>query len=43
MFTPLYFGDTYSLLLYVEDDKLVIYETLKWNCTIFQYREQGIV
>lgn len=43
MFTPPYFGDPYSLLLYVEDDKLITYATLKWNCTKFQYGEQGIV
>lgn len=32
LFTPPYFGDPYSLLLYMDDSKLIIYATLKWEC-----------
>jgi hypothetical protein len=36
LFTPPYFGDPYSLLLYMEDSKLIIYATLKWECSRYQ-------
>lgn len=32
LFTPPYFGDPYSLLLYISDAKLITYATLKWEC-----------
>ena len=36
MFTPPYFGDPYSLLLYISDAKLITYATLKWECSRYQ-------
>lgn len=36
LFTPPYFGDPYSLLLYIEDSKLIMYATLKWDCVCYQ-------
>ena len=36
LFTPPYFGDPYSLLLYISDAKLMTYATLKWECVLYQ-------
>ena len=36
LFTPPYFGDPYTLLLYIDDAKLITYATLKWECIRYQ-------